>query len=69
MGPVFQLSFQASAPTTYRETIEANAKLYSDFALAMLDEGILVLPDGRWYLSAAHTAEQIDRTLAVVAKL
>jgi glutamate-1-semialdehyde 2,1-aminomutase len=69
VGPVFQLSFQSSAPTTYRETIEANAKLYSDFALAMLDEGILVLPDGRWYLSAAHTAEQIDRTLATVAKL
>ena len=68
-GPVFQMSFQAEAPRTYRETLLADAKLYSDFAVAMLDEGVLVLPDGRWYISAAHTEEQIERTLATVARL
>ena len=69
-GPVFQLSFQTTAPRTYRETLLADGKLYSDFALALLDEGVLVLPDGRWYLSVAHTAEHIDRTLEIVeAKL
>ena len=60
------MSFQTTAPRTYRETLLADGKLYSDFALALLDEGVLVLPDGRWYLSAAHTAEQIDRTLEIV---
>jgi glutamate-1-semialdehyde 2,1-aminomutase len=69
VGPVFQLSFQSSVPRTYRETLEADGALYSDFALAMLDEGVLVLPDGRWYISAAHRAEQVDRTLAIVERL
>ncbi len=69
VGPVFQLSFQSSAPSNYRETLLADGKLYSDFALALLDEGVLVLPDGRWYLSTAHTAEQVARTLAIVETL
>jgi glutamate-1-semialdehyde 2,1-aminomutase len=69
LGPVFQLSFQANVPRTYRETLQGDADLYSDFALALLDKGVLVLPDGRWYVSAAHTSAQIDRTLSVVANL
>lgn len=69
VGPVFQLSFQASVPRTYRETLPADGALYSDFALALLDEGVLALPDGRWYISTAHTAEDVDRTLAVVERL
>lgn len=69
LGPVFQLSFQATAPRTYRETLLADANLYSDFALALLDEGVLALPDGRWYLSAAHTAADISRTLDIVRAL
>ena len=68
-GPVFQLSFQSTVPRTYRETLAADSKLYSDFALALLDEGVLVLPDGRWYLSAAHTSGEIDRTLEIVSAL
>lgn len=68
-GPVFHLSFQASPARTYRETLSANHQLYSDFALAMLDEGVLVLPDGRWYLSAAHGAVEIDRVLAAVERI
>lgn len=62
-GPVFQISFQPEAPRNYRETLAADRGLYSDFALAMLDEGVMVLPDGRWYLSAAHTGGDIDATL------
>lgn len=69
VGPVFQLNFQTALGPTYRDTMTADMKLYSDFGLALLDEGILVLPDGRWYLSAAHTAADIERALAVVASL
>lgn len=38
--------------------------MYRDFGSAMLDEGELVLPDGRWYISAAHSNEDIEATLA-----
>jgi glutamate-1-semialdehyde 2,1-aminomutase len=62
-GPVFQLSFLEQPAVNYRDTIAANAKMYSDFAIGLLDEGILVLPDGRWYVSTAHTDADIDRAL------
>ncbi len=30
----------------------------------MLDAGIYLLPDGRVYVSAVHTAAEVDETLA-----
>ena len=54
------------AARNYRETLRAKSSLYSDFALGLLDNGVLVLPDGRWYVSAVHTDEDIDRTLEAV---
>jgi glutamate-1-semialdehyde 2,1-aminomutase len=67
-GPVFHISFAERPPRNYRDTMSANAALYSDFALALLDEGVMVLPDGRWYLSAAHGDEDVDETLAAVRR-
>ncbi|MCW5978139.1 MAG: aspartate aminotransferase family protein [Bryobacteraceae bacterium] len=67
-GPVFHISFMERPARTYREWLEADQKLYSDFALALLDEGVLVLPDGRWYLSTAHTDEDIEATLAAAER-
>jgi glutamate-1-semialdehyde 2,1-aminomutase len=62
-GPVFHISFADRPPRSYRDTLAADTALYSDFAVALLDEGILVLPDGRWYLSVAHTDDDLDRTV------
>lgn len=67
-GPVFYVSFMEHPARNYRETLAANSQLYSDFALALLNEGVLILPDGRWYLSTAHTEEDIDETLAAVTR-
>ncbi len=67
-GAVFQLSFMEKPARNYRETMAADKSLYSDFALALLDEGILVLPDGRWYVSFAHSDEDIEATLAAARK-
>jgi glutamate-1-semialdehyde 2,1-aminomutase len=65
-GPVFQISFQERPATEYRDTLIADKTLYSDFAMSLLEEGILVLPDGRWYTSTVHTDEDIERTLHAV---
>lgn len=67
-GPVFHLAFMERAARNYRELLAADQGLYSDFALALLDEGVLVLPDGRWYLSTAHRDEDIDATLAAAKR-
>lgn len=67
-GPVFQVSFMPTVASTYRELLAADTALYANLALALLDEGILVLPDGRWYVSAAHTDEDIDATLQALER-
>jgi glutamate-1-semialdehyde 2,1-aminomutase len=68
-GPVFQVSFMDAPAKNYRGTLKARADLYSEFAMGLLDQGVLTLPDGRWYVSAAHTEEDIDRTLEAVRSL
>ena len=67
-GPVFQVAFQETAPRNYRETMAGDKAKYSDFAIGLLNEGILVLPDGRWYISGAHTEADIDATLAAAGR-
>jgi glutamate-1-semialdehyde 2,1-aminomutase len=68
VGSVFQLSFMEKPARNYRETLGANRELYSDFALALLDQGVLLLSDGRWYLSTAHSDTDIEATLTAVRK-
>ncbi|MBI4907536.1 MAG: aspartate aminotransferase family protein [Acidobacteria bacterium] len=67
-GAVFHLAFMERPARNYRELLAADQRLYSDFALALLDEGVLALPDGRWYLSTAHNDDDIDYTLAAVER-
>ncbi len=68
-GPVFQVSFMSAPAINYRDTLRAQTARYVDFAMGLLDKGVLSLPDGRWYVSIAHTEEDIDRTLEAVRSL
>jgi glutamate-1-semialdehyde 2,1-aminomutase len=65
---VFHIAFMDRPARRYRDLLAADVQQYSDFVLALLDEGVLALPDGRWYLSVAHTDETIDATLAAVER-
>jgi glutamate-1-semialdehyde 2,1-aminomutase len=65
-GPVFHVSFMDHAARNYRDTLSADRELYTRFVVALLDEGVLVLQDGRWYVSTAHDEAAIDETLAAV---
>ena len=67
-GAVFHLAFMDRPAFCYRDLLRADNKLYSDLAVCLLAEGILVLPDGRWYQSLAHSDEDIDRTLEAVQR-
>jgi glutamate-1-semialdehyde 2,1-aminomutase len=67
-GPVFQLSFMDRPARHYGDTLLADMRRYSDFGLALLDEGIMILPDGRWYTSVAHSEADIDATLAAAER-
>jgi glutamate-1-semialdehyde 2,1-aminomutase len=65
---VFHVAFMAEPARNYRDLLQANVKQYSDFVLCLLDEGVLALPDGRWYISMAHDDEVIDATLAAIER-
>jgi glutamate-1-semialdehyde 2,1-aminomutase len=67
-GPVFTIHLQPSVPRTYRDTLASDKQMWSDFVLALLDEGVLILPDGRWYVSAAHSDADVDATLAAAGR-
>lgn len=69
VGTVFHIAFVEEQPKNYRDLLRSDKRKYSDFVLALLDEGILPLPDGRWYISTAHTAGDVDETLAAVARV
>jgi len=68
-GPVFQLSFMENRASNYRDTLAADQTKYRDFAMAMLDEGVSILPDGRWYISAVHSNADVDTTLEAVERI
>lgn len=66
-GPVFYLWFtDAPAITDYAASARVSREPYAHFAEAMLAEGIRLIPGGRWYVSLAHTEEDIDRTCEAV---
>jgi glutamate-1-semialdehyde 2,1-aminomutase len=48
----------------YRDTLADDAGLLNRFLHRALEQGLHIVPDGRMYVSAAHTDRDIDDTLA-----
>lgn len=65
VGPMFHLAFtEQESIVDYRTFLTAwDQDRYQRFADLLLDKGVRVLRRGLWYLSAAHTAEDIETTL------
>jgi glutamate-1-semialdehyde 2,1-aminomutase len=64
-GPMFHFAF-AEGPlvTDYRSFAgQCDTGLYHRFARLMLEGGVRVTPRGLWYISAAHTGDDIDFAL------
>jgi glutamate-1-semialdehyde 2,1-aminomutase len=67
IGPMFHLAFtRQEAVLDYRSFLQCDQELYRQFASLLLEEGVRVLSRGLWYLSTAHTAEDIEFTLQAV---
>ncbi len=63
---VFNVRFDLHGPTEYRSAIKANRERYMNFSFEMLKRGVRILPRGTWFLSSAHEAADIEKTLSVV---
>jgi glutamate-1-semialdehyde 2,1-aminomutase len=69
LGSVFSVHFGLTEPPRrYTDFAKADVSTYTAFRMAMLEQGVLLLPEGRWYVGAAHDAAALEHTLAAVRK-
>jgi glutamate-1-semialdehyde 2,1-aminomutase len=63
----FSLHFSRRARyRDYRDTLDDDKAALGRFLLLLLDEGVQTVPDGRLYVSAAHTEQDVPETLAAM---
>lgn len=66
-GPMFHLFFtRRETVNNYRDYLESDMETYGKFIEYLLYEGIFSLNRGVWYLSAAHSDNDIERTLEAI---
>jgi glutamate-1-semialdehyde 2,1-aminomutase len=66
-GPVLQILFtDQDSVTDYRAFAACNSAMSSALTRELCLRGVLLVPDGRWYLSTVHTAGDIDEALAAL---
>jgi glutamate-1-semialdehyde 2,1-aminomutase len=53
----------------YRDTLQDNQDLLRQFLRLALDEGIYLLPDGRFYVSAVHTGKEVEETVRAFGRV
>lgn len=69
-GAAFALHFtDRTALREYRDVLDDDADALQKFLHAAMAEGIHSLPDGRFYVSAAHGEKDIDETLAALRRV
>ena len=69
-GTAFALHFSTLAEMIdYRDTLADDRPLLERFLYRALEEGLHIVPDGRMYVSAAHTADDIEETLVRLDKV
>jgi glutamate-1-semialdehyde 2,1-aminomutase len=64
--PVFEIFFTDRPIDDYRATLTANLDLHAAFTRAMLERGV-VKAAGKFYVSLAHGADDVDRTIEIFA--
>jgi len=66
-GPLFQVIFAEEEPRDYDGLLRADRERAVRFGLACLERGLFVNPGEKFYVSLAHSDDDVDRTLDVFA--
>jgi glutamate-1-semialdehyde 2,1-aminomutase len=65
IGPVFHTTFtEQSEIRDYRDYLKCDLTRQSQFVEALIRNGVRITARGTWFLSLAHTDEDVDATLA-----
>ena len=68
-GAAFSVHFtERTRLSHYRDTLDDDRELLARFLAIMLDEGVYLLPDGRFYTSAVHTEADIEAAIAAAGR-
>lgn len=72
-GPIFYLGFpidsedavgiDGQAVYDYRSSLRMDQETYTKFVEGMVDRGVRIIPRGNWFMSSAHTLEDVETTL------
>ncbi len=69
-GTAFAIHFtQRQTLLDYRDTLADDTERLSRFLFRALQEGLYIVPDGRFYTSAVHTAKELNRTLEALERV
>jgi glutamate-1-semialdehyde 2,1-aminomutase len=69
-GPMFNIGFtDLKTVNDYRDTLSYDRAKLGKFISAMHDERVRIIGRGLWYISAAHTEEDIDHAIEVSARV
>lgn len=63
IGPIVQCGLGVAEIRTFEDFLGADLDAYNRLLVELLRRGVFTLPGGRWYLSTAHSDEDIDRTI------
>lgn len=64
-GPMFHMGFtRANRVAEYRDILTYDRELYHAFARHMLVRGVRLIERGLWYISAAHTDQDVELAIA-----
>ena len=70
LPPTFHVSFLpegAEEVVDYRTATQTDTNLTRQLWIELQERGVRVTPDGLWFVSTAHTAQDVEQTLAAVA--
>jgi glutamate-1-semialdehyde 2,1-aminomutase len=70
IGPVFHMMFIDALEVNDFDTFnKRDSAKYTRFAELMLEEGVLLRPNGLWYISTAHRKSEIEETLRAIDRV
>jgi glutamate-1-semialdehyde 2,1-aminomutase len=63
-GPMFHMGFtRRTSVSAYHDVLDYERARYQEFSQRMLERGIRLIERGLWYISAAHSADDVEITL------
>lgn len=69
-GPMFNTAFtDLKKINDYRDTLTFDREKMKEFVAGLHNEGIRIIGRGLWYISAAHTQDDIDRAVEIAGKV